>query len=168
MLHGAPSIAHTGTGKRISTRNGFTVFVNLVDLVIVKNTGDMGVTLSQNHVSIGLDHVERALFNEFNHAFIKGELHGHELVHLFRGKVLVNGVFKGRRELMLVAFGGVDSVAFSKLPNEHGGQVILSACKKHVPCGRNTRLEVVGDRWVLAGAQGLETIVPPRDKGRFL
>ena len=121
----------------------------------------MGVSFGHNHVSIGLDHIERALFDEFNHGFIKGELHGHELVHLFLRKILVQCAFKHRRKLMLVAFSSVGSVGFGKLPDEHGCQVILTSCEKHVPCGGDTRLEVVGDRWVLASAQGLETIVPP-------
>ena len=64
--------------------------------------------------------------------------------------------------------GRVGSVTFSKLPEPHGGQIGFAAGQQHVPGGRDARLEVVRDGGVVARRQGLETVVPPRDKGRLL
>ena len=64
--------------------------------------------------------------------------------------------------------GRVGSVTLCKLPEPHGGQVGFAAGQKHVPSGRDARLEVVRDGGVVPRGQGLETVVPPRDKRRLL
>ncbi len=137
------------------------IFVDLVDLLATKDTSGVEVALGHHHISVGLDHVERAFFDEGDHLFAEIQLQRLEVSPLVVVEVLLNDASKGRRHLEVAALAGIDAVAFSQLPNEHGRQVVLVASEQHVTRGRNTGLEVVRNRGMLAGAHGLETIVPP-------
>ena len=143
------------------------VLVNLVDLLATENTGRVEVALRHHDVAVGLHDVERAVLNELNHLFPKVRLHRLEVAPLVVVQVLLNHTGKGRRELVVGPFRGVRSVAFGQLPDEHRRQIVLVSGEQHVTRGWDTGLEVVRNRGVLTGAEGLETVVPPRDKGWF-
>ena len=144
------------------------ILVNLVDLLTAKDTGRVEVTLGHHDVSVGLDDVERALLDERNHFFTEVQLQRLKVRPLVVVKVLLDNTSERGRELEVRAFGCVDAVAFSQLPDEHGRQIVLIASQQHVPRCGDTGLEVVGHRGVFTGAQCLEPVVPPRNKGRLL
>ena len=96
------------------------ILVDLVDLLAAKDTSGVEVAFSHHHISVGLDHVERALFDEGNHLLAEVQLHLLKVSPLIVVQVLLNDTSKGRCQLQVRALTGIDSVAFSQLPNEHG------------------------------------------------
>ena len=137
------------------------ILVDLVDLLAAEDTSRVEVTFSHHHISVGLDHVEGALFDEGNHLLTEVQLHLLKVGPLVVVEVLLNDTSKGRRQLEVRTLTGIDSVAFSQLPNEHGCQVVLVASEQHVTRCGDTGLEVVRNRGVFTRAQGLETVIPP-------
>ena len=137
------------------------ILVDLVDLLAAEDTSGVEVALGHHHISVGLDHVEGALFDEGNHLLAKVQLQRLEVGPLVVVQVLLNNASKSRRQLEFSALTGIDTVTFSQLPNEHGRQIVLVSSEQHVTRGGNTGLEVVRHRGVFTGAHGLEPVVPP-------
>ena len=98
----------------------------------------MGVSFRHHDVSIGFHDVEGTLLDEIDHGFVKGRLHGREVIHLVVVQVNVHCSEESWRHLVVDAFGGVGSVTFCELPDEHRRQVVLTACKQHVSCCGNS------------------------------
>ena len=158
-----PCITETRVGHLFGTGHGLAVLVDAENgRVSIEDTCRVRMTLGEHDVAVGLHDIEGTVFDESNHGFVKGGLHRHEIGHLFVGEVLIDHVLERRGEHIFVpAIGGVGTVTFCKLPDEHGGQVVLISCHQHVPCCRNTRLEVVRNGGVFSRAHRLETVVPP-------